>query len=35
VFVRSGSQVCVNVTTIQRHGFNMDQNCGSTAIQTP
>lgn len=35
VFVGSGSQVCINVTTIQRHGFNTDQNCGSTAVQTP
>jgi hypothetical protein len=35
VFVGSGSQVCVNVTTIQRHGFNTDPNCGSTTIQTP
>jgi hypothetical protein len=35
VFVGSGSQVCVNVKTIQSHGFNVDPNCGSTTIQTP
>ncbi|HEY2764096.1 MAG TPA: hypothetical protein VGJ13_08815, partial [Pseudonocardiaceae bacterium] len=35
VFVGPTSQVCSNSATIQRQGFNINPNCGSTAIKTP
>jgi hypothetical protein len=37
VFVGPNSEVCkpANAATIQRNGFNLNPNCGSTAIQTP
>jgi hypothetical protein len=34
VFVGPSSSVCSNSSTIQRFGFNIDPNCGSTAIHT-
>jgi hypothetical protein len=35
VFVGPNSEICKNIETIQRQGFNTNPKCGDTTIKTP